>query len=949
MRGLISYLIAVVIVTAAFGADSPSCAQPSPALLQKAKEAAAMSAIAEQTGSIRIIVEFTPLLRGDEMRPEPAVLDRVKAYVRSTQDEILIRHFGSASSPRQAAGFDRNLKRATISPMFSINVTKAEMEALAADPQVLFINQDVADPLNLVNSVPMIGMNNPNGGAYAKGATGAGQAVAILDTGVQTSHPFITASKVIAEACFSTTESIGNATSLCRNGVPNETGPGSGANCTGAEGCFHGTHVAGIAAGFNTSLNSPGGGPNYGVAKDAKIISIQVFSLVNNLQRCGSLANTPCVLSYRTDQILALDWLFENSPLFGVKVAAANMSLGGGQYFTNCDNDQDAIGTKASIDRLKSQLIATVIATGNDSFTGSIGKPACISSAVRVSSSTKDDHVSVFSNMATMVDLLAPGGATYDGKPEDILSSAPINQYIRASGTSMAAPHVTGAIAALRSVYPMASVQQLVDVLAATGRPIKDDRDGGSITKPRIQVDRALTALGPPVLNVTPAIDVSITGDMNGPFFPATVEYVLEAPYGSVDFDISIAATLPWLQASPASGTVNAGSPVKVTLKVAPGGMAPGKTSATITFKNKTNDQGTTTRKANLMIAAASDETFHGLNPLEGYKAAYAGAMSADGQSIAGSNCLADLTNCQPMQWYHGFSFKARSVDGYPTGDALAVANNGANLVGTLVKAPGSFRRRDDTNTRGRQTQAFVSSTGAGGLGFLPGHDQSEATGVSSDGGVIVGYSYHTSITGSQRAVQWTRGSIQQLPLLGGELGDAYAYGVNRDGSVIVGSDQGQAMLWIDKGTKVRALGFLQPDHKFSRAQGVSGDGAVPIGFSRRDNNFGDDMAVRWFNGGIQGLGVLPGASDSIAYAANSDGSVIVGSSGEAFRWTAAKGMQSIKSLATAAGYDLSRWRLTVARGVSADGTVIAGRGYYYPDETGKGIESVWLVRLRLP
>jgi serine protease len=133
--------------------------------------------------------------------------------------------------------------------------------------------------------VPLIGMPN----AYAAGATGAGYAVAVLDTGVQANHEFL-AGKVIAEACFSFGSADPTTVTLCPNGTDTQIGPGAAdpetAEClNGAtQLCDHGTHVAGIAAGFKA--NPQAGRPPNGVARNGFIWAIQVFTRVNNNQDC---------------------------------------------------------------------------------------------------------------------------------------------------------------------------------------------------------------------------------------------------------------------------------------------------------------------------------------------------------------------------------------------------------------------------------------------------------------------------------------------------------------------------------------------------------------------------------------------------------------------------------------------------------------------------------------
>jgi serine protease len=60
----------------------------------------------------------------------------------------------------------------------------------------------------------------------------------------------------------------------------------------------------------------------------------------------------------------------------------------------------------------------------------------------------------------------------------------------------MAAPHVAGAFAAIRTACPNATVDQILTALQTTGLPIADTRTGGTLSRPRIRVDQALLQLG---------------------------------------------------------------------------------------------------------------------------------------------------------------------------------------------------------------------------------------------------------------------------------------------------------------------------------------------------------------------------------------------------------------------------------------------------------------------
>ena len=270
---------------------------------------------------------------------------------------------------------------------------------------------------------------------------------------------------MVAEACYSTTSGT-TSTAVCTDG---STAPGSGLNCDPSIlACGHGTHVAGIVAGKNSTFS--------GVAKDATLIAIQIFSKFSaTYSACGG---SPCVLTYGSDQIAGLQHVYDLRNTYNI--SSVNMSIGGGSYSTYCDSVNTS--EKAAIDALRSVGIATVIASGNDGYSSSISSPACISTAVSVGATTKSDLVASYSNSAAILNLLAPGSSIY--------SSLPGNDFQSWSGTSMATPHVAGAWAVLKSANPNASVNKILNALVISGKPIADSRNG--IVKSRIKLDAAV-------------------------------------------------------------------------------------------------------------------------------------------------------------------------------------------------------------------------------------------------------------------------------------------------------------------------------------------------------------------------------------------------------------------------------------------------------------------------
>ncbi|WP_259780531.1 S8 family peptidase [Aestuariispira ectoiniformans] len=286
---------------------------------------------------------------------------------------------------------------------------------------------------------------------WTKGRRGTGQVVAVLDTGIDTSHPFL-AGKVMREACFSMTN--------CPNGETEMIGPGAARPVH-----FHGTHVAGIIAGENGKFS--------GMAPGAKIIGINVFSKSGD--KMGARDR---------DIIAGLDYLLGLMIDDGIEIAAVNMSLGGGPYYKSPCND--------SIYEVASRLFlsrgsALVIASGNEGHKNGLPSPACAGSAFSVGAIDKHGAVAAFSNSASYLDILAPGVG--------IVSSVSIpgkTGYMELDGTSMAAPHVTGAVALMREAYPRMNINQLLQRLKSR-EVITDPANGVAVS--RLQLKHASDAV----------------------------------------------------------------------------------------------------------------------------------------------------------------------------------------------------------------------------------------------------------------------------------------------------------------------------------------------------------------------------------------------------------------------------------------------------------------------
>ena len=290
---------------------------------------------------------------------------------------------------------------------------------------------------------------------------GKGQVVAIIDTGIRSTHDMLSG-RLESEACFSTTSTSLGTTATCAGG---STAPGSGAPCTVTK-CGHGTHVAGIAVG-----RAGGSATMNGVAPDARYISIQAYSEYQG--RAEMLEG---------DMMDALNHIIDLK-LSGKRIVSVNISGGGGQYSGPCYGPVEPV-----FQQLRALGVTPVVSSGNEGYQGEVSYPACSPSAFTVASSTKQNTMASHSNLSVMVDVLAPGtditSAYFNGN----------NSYATGGGTSMAAPHVAGAFALLRQVYSCYTSETLENALRNNGVPIQGP--GSTGTFPRIDLGATYAALG---------------------------------------------------------------------------------------------------------------------------------------------------------------------------------------------------------------------------------------------------------------------------------------------------------------------------------------------------------------------------------------------------------------------------------------------------------------------
>ncbi len=347
-------------------------------------------------------------------------------------------------------------RRLASAPVVAGDATPGAIATLAARPDVRHVGIDrTVRPAGQVGTV-QIGADRLLG----IGVTGLGRSVAIVDSGLDLQHPDLRGPGGTPWPGFDVADGT---TDL--------------ADCSG-----HGTEVAGVLA-----------GPQ-GVAPEAGLVVLKVFST-----RDG------CQTALASDILAAVDWAIAYAP--GTDLEAVNLSLADDSVHPGfCDADDPA--GAAVFASARDAGLSVVAAAGNSGRTGGLPWPACLSRVASVgmvyslangpvqwggSPSCTDfvtgpDVVPCASNTGRALSLLAPGvdwTTTVEGG----------GQTSGFSGTSAAAPVAAGALLLARQARPLADPGVAIDLLRATGVPVRDARTG--FTEPRVDLASALDASTP--------------------------------------------------------------------------------------------------------------------------------------------------------------------------------------------------------------------------------------------------------------------------------------------------------------------------------------------------------------------------------------------------------------------------------------------------------------------
>jgi subtilisin family serine protease len=440
-----------------------------------------------------------------------AALVRVHEAVKQRQDRLLA---------RLPAGEYKVRHRFENFAGFSAEITRGVLERLLNDPDVVSIEPVREVRVHLAQGIPLI-----NGMVYRSTYNGAGVAAAVVDSGVDYTHPRL------GGGGFPNSKVLGGYNIGDNNADPKPNG------------VAHGTSCAGILAGDLGTVGDYIGG----VAPAAKLYALKV-----------SVGNDS---SHIPDDNIARAWDWcvthrNDNPNYPILIIST--SLGDGRYYNLCDGSIPILSTSAN--NAVAAGITLLVSAGNDGYCDSICEPACLSGVIAVGAvydsnfgtylpcissdscaptkahdthscpdtggyyatdQTAADRLTSYSSTSANVGVLAPANQCYTTSIVGSGNDTSGNYTTDFGGTSAACPYAAGAVACLQSAAKTMLGRYLTPAevrtkLTGTGDAITDAKAG--ITIPRVNLGRAIKS---PLVTTRAANEIASTSaTLNGTVNP---------------------------------------------------------------------------------------------------------------------------------------------------------------------------------------------------------------------------------------------------------------------------------------------------------------------------------------------------------------------------------------------------------------------------------------------
>lgn len=340
---------------------------------------------------------------------------------------------------------------------FSARLTPAQADLLRSLPLVASVSPDrLVQAIATQSNPPSYGLDRvdqrdlPLGGSYLyPDQAGQGVHIYVIDTGLNPNHSDFTGR-------VGTSRNFVGSGGLLGGGTVN---PDSWTDCQG-----HGTHVAGTAA-----------GTVYGVAKKATVHAVRVLD-------CNGSGTGAAILA-------GMDWVLQNAQ----QPAVVNLSLGtlGGR----------SAEQETAVRNLVNANIAVAVAAGNDNTLACNTSPAAEPAVLTTAATQSNDARASYSNYGTCVDLFAPGTSIISASNTNNTGTKTL------SGTSMASPHVAGALAIKRAQNPSLSAVSVQNAVMSDTTANKVSNPGAGSPNKLLYIPNS----GGPVVDNPPVANFSFS------------------------------------------------------------------------------------------------------------------------------------------------------------------------------------------------------------------------------------------------------------------------------------------------------------------------------------------------------------------------------------------------------------------------------------------------------